>query len=249
MITLPHGETNVTLACQNRCVSCNHFVPLQDPWFADVGVIMRDLTMAAKLMHFRVYNLVGGEPTLHPRIVEIAHCVRGSGICDRVEITSNGQSCARWADALYQAIDDLIITPYKLTDEQRALIIDKCADHDVSLQWHPVIFTYAAYKRTHSAGVAANMYRSCWYKANRNVIDEGYFHRCCIGRFIPELLQGEDRNAEAISLEGLTEDKLTAYLRQPETPEMCFVCGANCAPQLAWREQADRGKWMEESLA
>jgi cyclic pyranopterin phosphate synthase len=248
MITLPHGETNCTLACQNRCVSCNHFIPLQDPWFADPGVIMHDLSTAAKLVHFRVYNLVGGEPTLHPQVVEIARIVRQSGITDRVEITSNGQSCARWPDALYQAIDDLIITPYKLTGEQRALIIDKCAEHGVSLQWHPVIFTYAGYKQADPARGAA-LYRSCWYKANRNVIDVGYFYRCCIGRFIPELLQSADRNVEAIALEGLTEDKLTAYLRQPETPEMCFVCGANCAPQLAWREQADRGKWMEESLA
>jgi cyclic pyranopterin phosphate synthase len=246
---LPHGETNITLACQNRCVSCNHFIPLQDPWFADPSVIARDLTAAAEVMHFRVYNLVGGEPTLHPQVVEIARIVRQSGITDRVEITSNGQSCARWPDALYQAIDDLIITPYKLTGEQRALIIDKCAEFGVSLQWHPVVFTYAAYKQPHRPEQADRLYRSCWYADNRNVIDEGYFYRCCIGRFIPELLLGLPHDADAIPLDGLTEEKLLAYLRQAETPAACLVCGANCAPQLAWREQADRGKWMEESLA
>jgi cyclic pyranopterin phosphate synthase len=247
MITLPHGETNVTLACQNRCVSCNHFIPLQDPWFADPDVVKRDLEAAAKIMHFQVYNLVGGEPTLHPQIVEIARIVRQSGITDRIEITSNGQSCRRWPDALYQSIDDLIITPYKIGAYEIALIIDKCAEHGVSLQWHPVIFTYAAYQQPNSERGAV-LYQSCWYKRNRNVIDVGYFHRCCIGRFLPELLQGQARNAEAIPLEGLTEAALLAFINQPETPEMCNVCGANCAPRVSWAEESDPTRWKERSL-
>jgi len=247
MITLPHGESNVTLACQNRCVSCNHFVAAQRPWMADPAVIARDLEMAAKVMHFRVYNMVGGEPSLHPQVVEIARLIRASGICDRVEMTSNGQSCERWDDNLYAALDDLIVTPYKLTDAQRSLIIDKCAEYGVALQWHPVIFTYAGYKQADRARGEA-LYRHCWYKRNRNVIDAGYFYRCCIGRFIPELLQGREQTYGALPLEGLTEQRLRAYLDEPTAPEMCDVCGSNCAPALPWREERDPAKWMEASL-
>jgi hypothetical protein len=247
MVIFPHGETNITIACQNRCISCNHFVPLQKPWFIDPEIVRRDLAMASKLMRFGVYNMVGGEPTLHPRIVEIAKIIRDSGITDRIEITSNGQGCKRWKDELYQSIDDLIVTPYKIGSEEKNLITEKCAEFGVSLLWHPVIFTYAGYKQADPERGAA-LYRSCWYRANRVVIDDGYFHRCCIGRFIPELLQGKDRNAEAIALDGLTEAALIAFLNQPETPEMCNVCGCNNASRVAWGEEDDPEMWKEFSL-
>lgn len=248
MVTFPHGETNVTLACQNRCVSCNHFIPVQDPWYIDPADFERDLNMAAGVMHFRVFNLVGGEPTLHPQVVDLLKIVKASGIADRREITSNGQSWKRWPDALYQELDDLIVTPYKLNDDDRSGIIEKCAEFGVSLQWHPVIFTWAAFRQPQSPERATALYRHCWYAANRNVIDGGYFYRCCIGRFIPEILLGLPRTDDAIALEGLTEDALLAYMRRKDTPAACSVCAGNCGAQLPWKETS-RENWLDESLA
>jgi hypothetical protein len=247
MVTFPHGETNVTLACQNKCVSCNHFIPIQDPWFIDPTDFARDLSMAAQVMHFQVFNLVGGEPTLHPRLMDLIRIVRESGISDSIEITTNGQAYRRWPDEMYQEIDELIVTPYKLNKSELDLIADKCFLFGTRFQTHPVIFTWAAYRDPHSPERAAALYKSCWYAANRNVIDEGYFHRCCIGRFIPSLLQGRDKNADALPLEGLTEDRLLAFMRQAETPEMCNVCASNCGAQITWRE-IGRENWREVSL-
>jgi hypothetical protein len=247
MICLPHGETNITLHCQNRCVSCNHFIPIQEPFHADPAGIERDLNMAAKVMHFAVYNTVGGEPTLHPQIVDILGIIRKSGICDRVEITSNGQNSDRWPDALFESIDDLIVTPYKITDAEKQSIADRCKQHRVHLEWHWVGFTYAAYREPDVRRGEA-LYPNCWYAANRNVIDDGYFYRCCIGRFIPEVLLGLPREDDAIALEGLTEDALAAFLRRPTVPAACNVCGSNNARWLGWQEQPDKTRWLQESL-
>lgn len=246
MVTFPHGETNVTLVCQNRCVSCNHFIPIQKPWYIDPVDLARDLNAAAKVMHFEIYNLVGGEPTLHPQIVELLQIVKASGIADRREITSNGQLCERWPDAFYQNLDDLIVTPYKLTGNQIALITQKCLAFGVRLEWHPVIFTQAIY-RDASTERGRALYRDCWYRRNRNVIDGGYFHLCCIGRFIPELFQGKEQSAEAIALDGLTEETLMSFINRAETPAMCNVCASNQGAVIQWRETR-RENWLEESL-
>lgn len=248
MIKLLHGECNICLACQNRCVSCNHFVPLQSPFMVDPDAFKRDLEMAARVMHFDVFNLVGGEPTLHPRVVDLLRMVKAAGIADRREITSNGQSCKRWPDELYQELDDLIITPYKLLPDERELITSKSERYNVRLEWHWVGFTYAAYRKGDSRR-GDMLYRDCWYAANRNVIDNGYFYRCCIGRFIPQLLLGLPREDDAIALDGLTEERLRAFLSRRETPSGCNVCGSNRAPSCGWSEQPDREKWLAESLA
>ena len=248
MIHLPHGETNVTLACQNRCVSCNHFIPLQDAWFINPLDFARDLAKASQIVHFDVFNLVGGEPTLHPDIVLLLQFIKTSGIADRAEITSNGQSHRKWSDELYQNVDDLIITPYKLADEDIAEITEKCRQFNVNLQWHPVIFTTAAYKQPHTDQYAGQLYRQCWYNRNRQVIDGGYFYRCCTAPFIPQLLLGLPKEHDGITLDGLTEERLNEYLNQPQTPASCTVCASNCGRRIQWSEQADRNQWLAESL-
>lgn len=247
MITFPHGETNVTLACQNRCVSCNHFIPAQKPWFCDPAVVERDLNAAAKMMHFDVYNLVGGEPMLHPAVVDLMRIVKASGITNRMEITSNGQAARKMPDEFWSELDDLIVTPYKLNEDDKAFIADKCQRFGVYLQWHPVIFTWAAYKRENEPQRAHELYRHCWYNVNRHVIDEGYFYRCCTAPFIPSVLMGLPKETDGIALEGLTEDGLREYMNQVETPKSCYRCASNCGAQIPWRETS-RENWLDESL-
>jgi len=247
MITRPHGETNITLACQNKCVACNHFIPVQRTWFIEPEDLKRDLEIAAKIVHFERYNLVGGEPMLHPRLMELLHILKDSGIADTIEITSNGQAIESMPDEFFQILDELILTPYKMTSEQIQYTKDKCAEFGLALQWHPVIFTEVAYARKASQIDAFHRYKACWYNVNRHVIDGGYFYRCCTAPFIPVLMLGLEKEHDGIPLDGLTEEQLDEYLNQSITPEACYVCASNCGRQLPWRE-VSRENWFKESI-
>lgn len=247
MIYRPHGESNIVLTCQNKCVGCNHFIPIQKPWLIDPIYFRVDLFKAAKLVHFDRYNLVGGEPTLHPKILELIQIIKDSEIADSIEITTNGQLYKSWPDELYQAIDELIVTPYKLSNEDLQAIGDKCRQYGTSFQVHPVIFTECAYKEKASDEIAHARYKNCWYNVNRHVIDGGVFYRCCTSPFIPCLLLNLDNAHDGISLDGLTEDALRDYLNQEETPASCYVCASNCGSQIPWRETSN-DKWLEESV-
>lgn len=247
MIKRVHGETNVTLACQNRCVGCNHFIPLQKPWFIDADDLRRDMNAAANIVHFERYNLVGGEPTLHPEIIDLFKIVRDSGIADSLEVTTNGQTYRSWNDMLYDLLDEIIVTPYKLTQSDIDAIGEKCASHGTALQVHPVIFTDCAYKEHSPEEIARGRYHACWYNVNRHVIDGGYFYRCCTAPFIPSLLLGMAKETDGIALEGLTEQRLQEYLDQHAVPESCFVCASNQGNRIEWRETS-RENWLKESV-
>lgn len=248
MIYRVHGESNITLSCQNKCVGCNHFIPLQKPWFIDPDAFRVDLFTASRIIHFDRYNLVGGEPTLHPRILELLQIVKDSEIADSLEITTNGQSYKQWPDELYKAIDELIVTPYKLNSEDLRNIADKCKQYGTQFQVHPVIFTECAHKEPASGADAYVRYKSCWYNINRHVIDGGYFYRCCTAPFIPELLLGMPKQTDGISLDGLTEQGLRDYLDSEHVPASCSVCASNCGSVIPWREEKDPTKWMNESV-
>jgi len=246
MIKRPHGETNVTLACQNSCVGCNHFIPMQKPYFIEPATLERDLTAMAKIVHFDRYNLVGGEPTLHPDIMELLQIVKDSGIADTLEVTSNGQNIYKMPDAFFEILDELIITPYKLGEPERAYITAKCERAGTSLQWHPVIFTECAYKEPSPQDIAQGRFNACWYNINRHVIDEGYFYRCCTAPFIPSILLGLPKETDGIAIEELTEQALADYLSTREVPASCFVCASNMGNRIEWRENRDN--WLNESV-
>lgn len=247
MIRRPHGETNITLACQNRCVGCNHFIPVQKAWFIEPDDLKRDLEMASKIVHFERYNLVGGEPTLHPQILTLLDIVRQSGIADTIEITTNGQGYKDWDSELYLKINELIVTPYKLSDNDLAEIKQNCDVYGTSFQIHPVIFTECAYKEKSSDDVARDRYNACWYNVNRHVIDGGYFYRCCTAPFIPSVLLGLEKERDGIALEGLTEAGLADYLATRKVPASCYVCASNMGNRIEWRETS-RENWLNESV-
>lgn len=244
MITFPHLETNITTYCQNKCVGCNHLTPITAKReHMNPAIIERDLAMASPFMHAGDYTLVGGEPTLHPQIMDIISIVKLSGIADGMVIYTNGQSMRHLPDRFYEAIDQLIVTPYKLSDDDKHFITSKCLAFGTSLQWHTTEFTQAFYRKPHTAEETEEIYQKCWFRRNRRVIENGYFFRCCLSPFIPTLIQGK---CDGIPLEGMTEQKLNDYLIEP-APEICRICGSNCGPCIGWSETT-RAKWVQESV-
>jgi GTP 3',8-cyclase len=248
MVIFPQLETNVTTYCQNKCVSCNHIIPLvEKPAHLDPALIERDLSAFSKIAHADVYCMIGGEPTLHPGIVDIMRIIKRSGIANELVTYTNGQSMRHLPDAFYQELDRLFATPYKVSDEDREYITRKCAEFGLPLEWHSTNFTRSFYRAKHSPDRAAELFRQCWFRYNRSVIDDGYFYRCCTSPFMPFYLMGQAKTADGMALDGITEQGLRDYLNPKDTPEICYQCGSNCGPSIGWHETT-RDRWMEESI-
>lgn len=248
MINLPHAEYNVTSYCQNSCVACNHFTPLQARWHKDLAIIHRDLMLATRLIHFDCFCILGGEPTLYPYLLEVIAITRASGITDRIKLNTNGQTASAWSDDLYKSIDDLQVSPYKLDAAEREHITRKAKQFGLSLGWQDLGFRKVGFK-TPDPARGRRLFQSCWYRFNRHVIEDGYFYYCCVGRWIPETLLGLPREAEAIALDGLTEEKLAAFLGAKEPLASCAVCCSNMGEMIGWSEERDLDKWLDKTLA
>src|SRR5438045_9060842 len=83
-------EINVAEHCNLSCRACSHMSPVHVKSFADADVVARDLTTLAPSYHAKVVRLLGGEPLLHPDLGAVIDAVRGSGVCDRVTLVTNG---------------------------------------------------------------------------------------------------------------------------------------------------------------
>jgi len=263
MIHLPHLETNVTAACQNRCVACNHFVPLQISQFKQSMIapeqMKRDLSIFSKLVHVDAYGMLGGEPTLHPRIAELITIARESGIADKVELWTNGQTLRQMRGPFWESLRGarivMSVYPGKMIDSDIMEIETLCTNRGVELhvkdeRRYPN-FTQLLKKTDSGPAETQATYSSCWFKGFSRVLDNGFFYRCCTSPYIPKLLQGRPEGSDGLPVnEMLTEQMIYDFLVQPTAMQSCTICAGRNTPNafpIPWNEIKDPAAWLAAS--
>lgn len=260
MIQIHHLETDLTQACQLSCVACNHHVPLYrvqpgGPKMASVDQILIDLGHLSKVLHADVWGALGGEPTLHPQLPRILDLVRFSGICDRIEVWTNGISLRKLPDVFWRSEwDEIVLSRYegKLTDDHvqwihervssvgRTLrVMDERQTPNFKTLFEPVP-TDAATTRSKFAG--------CFFRHFSRVLNNGYFFTCCCAPHMPVLVQGRPFGTDGIAVADITEEKLYAYLTRRDPLGACEQCaGRDTAKDLKWREESRPLEWLRAS--
>ncbi len=256
---IPHLETDITLACQLSCVACNHHVPLYrarkgGPPSADPVQVEKDLTHLATFLHADKWGALGGEPTLHAKLVDILHIVRDSGICDEIEVWTNGLTLPKMKPEFWKAFDTLVVSIYpgKHTAESLAWIQAKCADEGVVFSprdetRNPNFKTLFEPVPTAEAATRAK-FAGCFFRHFSRVANNGYFFTCCCAPHMPGLVQERNFGDDGIAITGLTEATLTAYLLRTEPLLACYNCaGRDTAVPLVWAEEKDPSAWLKAS--
>jgi cyclic pyranopterin phosphate synthase len=263
MIHLPHLETNVTAACQNRCVACNHFVPMQVAQFKLSMIsqqqMKRDLEIFARFVHVSAYGMLGGEPTLHPELPELIYIAEMSGIADKIELWTNGQTLHQQRPAFWKVMRGKTIVmsvyPGKMTDEHIASLVELCTLEGVELhvkdeRRYPN-FTQLLKDKDSGPAETQATYNACWFKTFSRVLDNGYFYRCCTSPYIPKLLQGRPEGSDGLRVdESLTEAAIQSFLDQPTAMASCTICAGRNTPSafpIPWSEIKDPAAWLKAS--
>lgn len=256
MIELDHVETNVTAACQNRCLNCNHFVPLQADDFKRTMVepadFARDLENFGRIAKTKVWAAIGGEPLLNPKLLEILKIARRSPAVGQVEVRTNGQALLGMTREFWREVDILVVTPYhgKLDEPSKRRIAELAQEDFVRLEWHEPAFVRLLEPPTDPRLTLAK-YRSCFFRTFCRVLDKGFFYRCCTTPFLPRLVLGRPQGTDGLRLdESTTEAELAAYLDEPEPAESCAVCcgmGTPSTKPVRWRELGDPRAWLQAS--
>jgi hypothetical protein len=76
-------------------------------------------------------------------------------------------------------------------------------------------------------------------------VHEHYFYRCPQSSLIPKLFLGANPTIDGLSLEGITTEKLQAFIDSIVPPLSCCRCSVQ-EQYIPWSETA-KEKWLEES--
>lgn len=257
MLTIPHLETNITTACQLSCVACNHLVPLwrqRGPWHASPQQVEADLARLAPILHTPLWGALGGEPLLNKELVTILGIVRASGIADRIEVWTNGLSLPAQKPAFWRAFDILVLSVYPGQHGTASYlwIEQKCAEEGVELvvkdeRLRPNFRTLLEPTPT-DLETTQQKYAQCFFRRYSRVVDRGFVFTCCCAPHMPTLLQDRPFGTDGISLDGITEETLTAYLRKTDPLGACTICaGRETAIPIQWREERQPIQWIAAS--
>lgn len=254
---MPHLETDIGTACQLSCCGCNHLVPLwreAGVWRSEPEQVARDLNHLATIMHAGAWGALGGEPLLHPQLVDILKIARESKVADKIEVWTNGMLVVKQSWEFWQSFDVLVLSRYegKLDDLEVERIAEKCAQQGVELvikderTWHNFRANLEAVP-TNSADTRIK-FDGCFFRQFSRVANRGYFFTCCCAPHMPQLLQNRELGADGIAINGLTEDGLQAYLLRSEPLGCCTICaGRDTAKPIEWNEERDPVRWIEKS--
>ncbi len=118
-------DYHITDKCNLNCVSCNHFCPLvpKEAEHKSMKQIEKDLRLLSKFRNdIEQITILGGEPTLHPNLVEILYLTRKLFPENRLHLTTNGtlwNSFDKWKDAILDNNVIVLISIYPWTENYK----------------------------------------------------------------------------------------------------------------------------------
>lgn len=96
-------DYHLTEHCILNCASCSHFSNLAEVEFADFDTFERDVKQIAKVFNKDIYNfnLLGGEPLLHPDIEKFIIAARSILPKSIINIITNGVLLPKMPDSFW----------------------------------------------------------------------------------------------------------------------------------------------------
>jgi hypothetical protein len=212
--------------------------------FIDPGALSSDLTALARSYHATVLKILGGEPLLHPNLLDVIMAARGSQAVDKIEIWTNGLLLPRMERRVWEAVDSVRISLYpgrSLKQHQLDRCIDLAHRNNVPLRYK----RYQAFQESYSEqgtddpSLVKRIYATC-NEAHRwrcHTVANGWFFKCPQSYMIPK---GMSLGQEATYSNGIQIDdspefrgRLLSYLTSSEPLPACRNCLGSA------------GKWFE----
>jgi organic radical activating enzyme len=241
-------ELNVVDQCNLSCRSCSHQSPISRNRFLQPGTIERDLRRLSACYRAGTLRLLGGEPLLHPRLAEILHAARASGIARDVRLVTNGILLPRADETLWEALSTVEISSYpgrSLDEDGRRRVLAAARRWNVRI----VGRTYRHFRESYSLHACADpelvtrVYRTCqiahvWGCHN---VHEGHFYMCPQAHV---LARGQrPPSGDGIPLVGPElGSRLVAYLTSAQPLTGCARCLGSVG-RLFEHEYLPRRNW------
>jgi hypothetical protein len=252
-IVNPEGcEVNVTDHCNLSCRSCQHLSPVMRKKYAEPDSVLRALSLLGNVYRPRFVKVLGGEPLLHPGLIEVLRAIRESRLSEHLLVCTNGTLLASMKDDFWRVVDEVEVSLYpgfeRVPAELDALAA-KAECHGVKLR----VFRYDHFREAYSeigtrdAALIRRVYATCQmaHVWRCHTVHEGHFFKCPPSVYLSSVRSdGRPRHLDGVAItDGVDfQGQLLAYLNSSEPLHACQSCLGTVGKRHT-HEQVKRGEW------
>ena len=252
-------EINVVDHCNLSCRGCSHLAPTFVKRFEDPNKVFEQCSILAKYYRPKYIKVNGGEPLLHPNLVEVIDAIRSSGISDYIQVATNGQLLAEMPDLFWQKVDSLYVSIYpdkKVNSENLKIFKQKARAYNVSFQHFYFDNFRDSYSEvgTKDTNLVERIYSTCKiaHTWKCHTVSEGYFYKCPRSLFLPKVINNDflkpyNDGIKITDSPEFAKDLLT-YLESTKPLSSCYYCLGNVGKLFA-HEQKPHAKWRQQQAA
>jgi hypothetical protein len=233
---------NMAEHCNLTCHGCDHASPLFPEKLTDFDEFKADLTALGEVYHSQQMRITGGEPLLHPRLLDFVEFAAQSGITDYLILVTNGVLLHAAPPRLWELIDEVWLSVYP----QVKLRLPLEGYAEIAAR-HGVLFTPVHQDRfmltllndriTNPLLVRA-VFRACKMTGewSCHTVHEGRYYKCSPAPFMGRRLARRgialDSTADSVALhEPDLSARLRGYLADDRPLRSCSYCLGTSGPE------------------
>ena len=245
-------EVNVVHHCNMSCRSCSHLSDRVGKYFVDPDQVLNDFSILAEYCRPQHVRLCGGEPLLHPHLLDVIDAVRDSGISECIRVVTNGTLLHRMPDQFWQKVDQVHISIYPacgVTSQKIRTFRQLARKHRTALEIRYVKRFRESFSErgTTESDLLKRIYSTCQiaHSWRCQAIFEGYLYRCSPSIMIPRLLHDQTKTAAESDGLKLTQsdtfiDDLKRFLLRKEPLNACRYCLGTAGKRFALTQEPYR---------
>jgi len=253
-------EISAVEHCNLNCAGCNHFSPLAKKEFLTLTQLEKDLKAFNNLLQgkFGGFKIAGGEPLLHPNLIDIIKMCRAYIGDKPLLLYTNGLLFNKMSDEFFDCLKSQNVTVHignylNLSDNAKKQL-DKLAKLGIKAEFSregQSDFIKIPLDPTGSQNINYNWYEQCCYGGMCNFIKNGRIYPClCAGSiehfnsYFNEKYEVTDRDYFDLHNQYLNYDDFVKFITRPIP--FCRYCDfANKKTGLTWcASKKEIGEWI-----
>jgi hypothetical protein len=223
--------------CNLACACCDHLAPWLRPAFVDTRSFRKDLLSLREVMHVGELRITGGEPLLHPALVDLVDIARESNVGRRLTLLTNGVMLHRVKERLLKRLDSVVVTlypgvRYRFDAKNLSDVARRC---DCLLKFRVVRRFGEVFldKPNLDPLLVGYIFSRCSSSRRCHTIYRGRYYRCSRAHRIPFRLKATSRTvidstADGVDLHGkdarILGRELAAYVAEDRPLYSCRFC-------------------------